>query len=612
MDNTDYSLANLWPDFGALLSGEISTPEGLSALVVGVLFCCTIFFMYWSIWNFLKARQHLKFYQELLSGLTVEQLLEKRRDISNKALKDLRYGQLWKEFDESLVHIPHKKRLCNTLDAEHFFSTHSIARGLTENRLLAAVPGFLTAIGVIGTFGGLQMGLSLLSGNVIGDADVDVLKNGIFGMIGGASIAFMTSVWGVTTSVVFNLFEKVLERKIRADISDFQNEVDYLYPRITAEQSLSNIEDSSRVSSEKLAELDEKIGHRLQEAMQQASTSIREGMEQSLTTILAPAIDKLVNNAHSGSEKALESLLERFMGSVGSAGNAQKEMMDNASSQMLKATDSMTSGLHDFLGKLDNQFETMVHKNESTLNVVQSAISGQMDAQQGREIARQNIINDQLKGVQSTQQSLSQSVESVLETQKKQSDELVIQMQKLVEQFSNLSSSHVQATDSMKQVASDMKASSNQLGLLSVNLKESVDFIGEDLDTLVTQVASLSKQNEQLGGHFESVSSKIVDASSKIESASISFDAAATKAEGGLTAVESHFDRLGQSLKAHVQDLEKQISTLLTEYAQQVQSQTSNRMNEWNGQTNQYISSMTDAVRTLSGVVDEIETKIRA
>ncbi len=612
MDSRNYSLANLWPDFGALLNGEISTPEGLSALVVGVLFCCTIFFMFWSIWNFLKARQHLKFYLELLSGLTVEQLLEKRRDISNKALSNLKYGQLWKEFDESLVHIPHKKRLCNTLDAEHFFSTHSISRGLTENRLLAAVPGFLTAIGVIGTFGGLQMGLSQLSGNVIGDTDVDSLKNGIFGMIGGASIAFMTSVWGVTTSVVFNFFEKFLERKIRADISDFQNQVDYLYPRITAEQSLSNIEDSSRVSSEKLAELDEKIGHRLQEAMQQASTSIREGMEQSLTTILAPAIDKLVNNAHSGSEKALESLLERFMGSVGSAGNAQKEMMDNASSQMLEATDSMTSGLHDFLSKLDNQFETMVQKNESTLSVVQSAMSEQMDAQQGREIARQNIINDQLKGVQNTQSSLSQSVESVLETQKKQSDELVMQMQRLAEQFSHLSSSHAQATDSMKQVASDMKASSNQLGLLSVNLKESVDFIGDDLETLVSQVSALSKQNESLGNHFESVSSKIVEASSKIESASLSFDSAATKAEGGLKAVDSHFDSLGNSLKVHVQDLEKHISTLLTEYSQQVQSQTSNRMNEWNGQTNQYISSMTDAVRTLSGVVDEIETKIRA
>lgn len=610
MDNTDYSLAQLWPDFGALLNGDFSSPEGLSAFVVGILFCCTVFFMGWSLWNYTKAKQHLKFYQNLLVGLSAEELLEKRRDIANKAMSNKMYGQLWKEFDESLVHIPHKKRLCNTLDAEHFFSTHSIARGLTENRLLAAVPGFLTAIGVIGTFGGLQMGLAQLSGNVVGDADVDMLKNGIFGMIGGASIAFMTSVWGVTTSVVFNFFEKFLERKIRSGISDFQNKVDFLYPRITAEQSLSNIEDSSRVSSEKLAELDEKIGHRMQEAMQQASVSIREGMEHSLTTILAPAIDKLVNSAHSGSEKALESLLEKFMGSIGSAGNAQKEMMDNASSQMLKATDSMTSGLHDFLGKLDNQFESMASKNESTLNMVQGAISEQMEAQQGREIARQNIINDQLKGVQSTQQSLSQSVEVALETQKKQSDELVMQMQKLADQFSILSTSHSQATDSMKLVASDMKGSANQLGLMSVNLKEAVDFIGEDLENLVGQVSSISEQNKALTDKFGVVSSELLEASGLIENATSTLHQAASKAEGGLKAVDSHFDSLGNSLRHHVQELEKKVAGLLNEYSQQVQSQTTHRMNEWNAQTNQYTSSMTDAIRTLSGVVDEIETKV--
>ncbi len=610
MDNTDYSLAKLWPEFGALFRGDIFTPEGLSALVVGILFLLTLIFVSWSIWNYKKARHHLNFYQGLIAGLTVEQLLEKRRDISNKAMTESRYGKLWKEFDESLVHIPHKKRLCNTLDAEHFFNTHTIARGLTENRLLAAVPGFLTAIGVIGTFAGLQLGLALLSGNVMGDADVDVLKNGIFGMIGGASIAFMTSVWGVTTSVLFNFFEKWLERKIRSGISDFQNQVDYLYPRITAEQSLSNIEDTSRVSAEKLAELDEKIGHRLQEAMQQASISIKEGMEQSLTNILAPAIDKLVNNAHSGSEKALENILEKFMGSVGSAGLAQKEMMESASSKMLKATDSMTSGLHDFLGKLDSQFETMVTKNESTLQVIQSAISEQIDAQQGREIARQNIINDQLKGVQTTQSNLTQSIESVLETQKKNSDEMLTQMQGLAKQFEGLSVSHAQAADAMKSVATDMKGSANQLGLLSVNLKETVDFIGEDLENLVAQVSALSDQNKALTDKFTTVSSELVEASSLIENASSTFNQAARQAESGLKAVDTHFDSLGRSLKTHIEELQKQISRLLSEYTDKVQAQTNLRMNEWNSQTSEYTSLMTDAIRTLSSVVDEMESKI--
>ena len=64
-------------------------------------------------------------------------------------------------------------------------------------------------------------------------------------MISGASIAFMTSLWGVALSVSFNFLEKLLERFARAQISGLQNTIDFLYPRVTAEQSLVNIEESS-------------------------------------------------------------------------------------------------------------------------------------------------------------------------------------------------------------------------------------------------------------------------------------------------------------------------------------------------------------------------------
>src|SRR5690606_21018501 len=108
-------------------------------------------------------------------------------------------GPLWREFDESLVYSADKTRLSNTLDAEHFFNYHTLAYGLTSSRLLAAVPTFLTAIGVLGTFLGLTLGLKGLQINA---ADVETLKDGISVMINGAAVAFMTSVWGVLLSLV--------------------------------------------------------------------------------------------------------------------------------------------------------------------------------------------------------------------------------------------------------------------------------------------------------------------------------------------------------------------------------------------------------------------------
>ena len=662
MNQTNYSLTKLWPEFERILQWDVTSAEGLSALFVLVLIAGVVFFSVLSLVNYWRANKHLQFYRLLLQDLTAEQLLEKRRDISNKALENHSYGRLWREFDESLVHIPQKGRLCNTLDAAHFFNTHTIARGLTENRLLAAVPGFLTAIGVIGTFAGLQMGLSSLSESMGDTPQIDQLKVGIFGMIGGASIAFLTSVWGVFTSVLFNFFEKFLERNIRASITSFQNEVDYLYPRITAEQSLANIEDFTRQSTEKLAELDEKIGHRMQEALREASGLISEGVADSLNSILAPAIERLVDGANSGSEKALESLLERFLEGVGSAGDTQKVMMEQAAKGIAEATGGMTAGLVGFAAKLDSQIDSMVDKNSEILSSVdktiknqlveqqqrethrqeemtgsmnkfmadvgfemqqladqnasimkgvQGDLSQQVEEQQGREIARQRILHDQLKGFQGAQEKIAEGIDGVLEIQQQQSVELISGLSSLVDRFGRLSNSHENATQSMQQASADMKGTSNQLGVLSSNLKSASDNFSSQLVNAVEHADNITKQNHSTVELFGQLKEELNSTRELLNETAQSMNNAAEKAESGLVAVDRHFDSLGKSLREHVEGLESQVASLLNDYSERVQSQTVNRLNTWNEQTNTYIGSMTDAVRALNDVVDEIDGKVR-
>jgi len=610
METTEYNLIQLVPEFSRIWRGDVTSAEGLSAVFVFVLLLLVLLFSLWSLWNFKRARQSINFYRDLLKDLPADDLLNKRRDISNKAMASKYYGNLWREFDESLVHLPQKQRLCNTLDAEHFFNTHSLARGLTENRLLAAVPGFLTAVGVIGTFAGLQMGLSALSENMGETPEISQLTVGIFGMIGGASIAFMTSVWGVFTSVIFNLFEKALERNIRGAISSFQNKVDYLYPRITAEQCLTNIEEFSRQSTEKLAELDEKIGHRMQEAMREASNAIRDGMEQSLTTILSPAIEKLVDNAHSGSEKALNNMLDRFLDGMGDAGNSQKIMMESVAKDVKSASDSMSGGMNQFVTQLQTQFEQITTKQSETLTNVQHVLTSQLEEQQGREIARQRILHDQLQGFKGAQEQLNEGIGSVLDSQKQQHVELTTGLESLLSRFSELTNTHLQASESMQQVSMDMKASSNQLGLLSGNIKTAADSLGEGVTDSVKQLNQVTEHHGLMLKSLQDIAQQIQEVNSSINSTASTMDSAADKAERGLTAVDKHFDQLGQSLDLHLQKIQKNLADLLSDYSDRVKAQTTDRMNTWTEQTNSYATKMVDVVRVINDVVDEIDGKL--
>ncbi len=605
-----FDISSLWPNFQILFTQGVSSGQGLSAAVVAIMIVIVIVAVTISAYKWITSNKQISFYFRLIQGVTVDDLAEKRRDIKNRALENTRCGYLWREFDESLVFDQKRSRLCNTLDSAHFFNTHTISRGLTENRLIAAVPGFLTAIGVIGTFVGLQLGLSSLGHLDPAAAKADELTSGIFGMIAGASIAFMTSVWGVIFSLLFNFFEKLLERHIRNRISKLQNDIDYLYPRLTAEQSLSNIEDYSRQSQESLSELDEKIGGKLQETMREASGAISQSVADSLERVLSPAIAQLVDNANSGSQDALKSLLDRFMEGVGNAGNTQRDMLNRATEDMSKVSGSLTEGLESFTNKLEDRIGDIAKTNAEVMESVKTALSGQIEQQQGREVARQRILHDQLKTFQTSQESISNSISGVLQSQKAQSDDLASSMSNLIDRFEGLSDSHESATQAMQLASSEMKSSANQLGMLSVNLKNTLTELAQKLNDAINNVERLTSNNESVVESLSVVGMELKTSGDSIRSASESLNLAAQTAESGLNAVNSHFNDLGESLKQHIEQVEVKVAELLNEYSLRVQNQTSDRMNHWNEQTNSYVSAMSDAINLLSGVVDEIEGKV--
>ncbi len=610
MDAASYDISNLWPQISELVRGDLTltTPEGISAFVVLVLFGIFGFFASLSLCNFIIAHMRLRFYRNLIRNLSKEELLDKRRDILKQAEKNIACFDLWREFDESLVHVTARNRLCNTLDAEHFFNTHSIARRLTENRLVAAVPGFLTAIGVIGTFAGLQMGLAGLN---VGADDIQALKLGISGLIGGASIAFMTSVWGIITSLLFNFYEKMLERSIRASISEFQNQVDYLYPRITAEQSLTNIEDFSKQSMEKLAELDEKIGHKMQEAMQQASDSIRTGMEQSLNTILGPAIEKLVDNAHNGSEKALESLLGKFLEGVGDVGKSQKDMMAGATEGINQAASVMATNLNEFSSSLDQKIDGMMDKNAKLMVDLEKIMEKQSVSQQTFDEKRQRQFDEQLGGFQNTQSKITSEIDNIIQNQETQFEQIIEKVSGLVKGFETLSESNNEAAKAMQYSAADMKGSANQLGLLSTNLKDVTQALSSQLVEINNNVVQIVDGNKDNLSLVEKLAIQFENLQARLEHTTTTLTHAADKAESGLSAVDKHFNQLGVSLESHVEKLNQQVTSLLDDYTSRVNTQTVDRLNTWNEHTVSYIGAMTQAVETINAVVDEIDGKLK-
>lgn len=344
-------LKHLWPDFSQMLNG---TTNGISAWfwsLTFLIFALSLFFLFKHYRNFIEKNKALR---SLLDGQDRETLADSRRETLQKAktLNADNIGLLWQEFDESLVLSSDKKQLFNTIDAEHFFNAKNLATGLTSSRLLAATPSFLVAIGVLGTFVGLTIGLEGLVGNT---TEIETLKSGINKLISGAAVAFMTSVWGVTFSLLLNLLEKLFERSALNHIQDLQNKIDFLYPRLPAEQSLVHIAEHSKESKEALQELHERIGDRLQESINGMSEAMQNALTDTLNNIMGPAIQTLVHSTNQQSSQVMENLVGSFMEGMSSAGRVQGEQLEKVAADVNTAVSSMSERLEQLFNKLSTQ-----------------------------------------------------------------------------------------------------------------------------------------------------------------------------------------------------------------------------------------------------------------
>ena len=382
----------LWPGIDNFVFPP-EVPIQLSAFFVGLLLIVTIAFLAKSLFSYFRASLRVSWLKKRLAGLKSDTVTNKMGDLEDaaKKKKDL-IGHLWLEFTETLVEV--KKResvhLYNILDASHFFNSSTLAKGVTENRLVAAVPGFLTAIGVIGTFVGLQLGLSEL--DISSKVSVEEMKLGVTSVIDGAKIAFLTSVWGVSLSVIFNFIEKLLEQRIRAKIVTLQVRVDKIFLRFSAESQLQNIADSSSQSKESLQGLAERIGEKMQESLLQATQGIEQGLQNSLNKIMAPAIDKLVNETSEGSQKVLGSLLGKFMDGFGQQGVEQRESMEAFVRKIEVSQDASTEREKELISTISTQVSQLVDQSNEQRRILTEFVDEQI-TRMGDQIDKREVAS---------------------------------------------------------------------------------------------------------------------------------------------------------------------------------------------------------------------------
>ena len=583
-----FDLSGLMPKFDQL--GHFPSAESITAIFIGAICLVAAVSSVFVIFSYYRSRRNVSFFNKLLKGAERENLAAQYRAMRKEATdkhKDL--GNIWNEFHESLVFRQASERVHNTLDAEHFFNTHSLAGGLTDNRLYAAIPGLLTALGVLGTFLGLSLGLASLADISDAGESVEKLKHQVFGMIDGASIAFVTSLWGIGTSFVFNFGEKLLERSIRSRIAKLQRTVDYLFPRITPEHSLVEIQDTSQKTAMALDEMAERIGNRLQEVMTTATESLTNSVVDSLTRVLGPAIDKLQENAAENGQAVLGAMTEKFLEGVQQQGAQQRDALDSAADEVKSAVAGLSDGLRAAQeSALANQ-ESMKQQNQEVMENLRLMFDNQLSESDKREEQRNATVAEQLAAQDKLQSQIGNLVQSLV-----QQGEL-----------------NKALSDSNSQVVQEMRSTVRQLSLFGEGIDRSLKGISEQIEAASRLTSEAVQSAQSLSGPFEHMLEAVKATQEKLQAVSAEIKASAELSNDGMSHMQGAMDKSQRQLKAHVDELSATVEKMMQDYASAVKGQVVERMSVWNEQTSSFSTAMTKAVRAIESVIDDIDGKLQ-
>jgi hypothetical protein len=226
-----------------------------------------------------------------------------------------------------------------------------------------AVPGLLTALGLLGTFIALLMGLAHLE-------YTEKAVTGLKELINALSGKFLTSVLALAASVFFVIVERfICEASLEKVYVQICRQFDQTFPRIRPERILADIQLTSSQQAASLANISSDLVGQFTGAFRtQIVPSLADGLAQQLTAQLLPAVQKMEGalerlesqkqDSVVGEIRNLVTVLEKSItGALTDMGRQFHEQLSGSAKTEFAAAQSSLANTSQMLDQMNSQFE---------------------------------------------------------------------------------------------------------------------------------------------------------------------------------------------------------------------------------------------------------------
>lgn len=600
IDLTNFSL-----DWAKLSDGD--------KIITGIeLFLLTIFItsLIRLILSWLKDRKQINKLFNILNNYKDKDIgLEYGNLVAEIEKSDKTLKNIWNEFDESLIKkqsLDGKLLIRNSIDSEYFFNKDTMISHI-GSKLYSAIPGVLLGIGLLGTFFGLYVALVQLN---VGDAEQ--LSDSIKLLINMAGVKFAASIWGLSLSILFTLFDKVLEFGLDTKLEKIQKDINEMFERETAEQNLDKIlvenEQQTKALNGLATSLTEKISAEFNSFLipkidsinehfnnlpNNISSSISQSLEKPLQNI-SDTVKNITTNQAEQSTQALETLITKFVEKIDSVAGSQGEMLKESAIQSQKVLTETSNHLNNTFKSMN---EMMLEQNKMSEQRDKKIIEDLNSIKQSQSEMLDNLVTNVSSNIENLSSKVSGNIEGINNSVSENIEKLVSTINKVNEEQSSKSSQREEMlvskinelvggieNSTSKQLESETQRN-EKISTMIENLESSNQKVISDLsNSMSSQVESINNNTQQLISKITNdFENNIIQTQEFLESIVsnlkkevINIDDIFSKTSQKLVNIPSQIDKFSNSIDKlnNFENSQKDITQKLQDFSEKLNSTT--------------------------------------
>ena len=276
------------------------------------------------------------------------------------------FGLPWTEFVETLVlPVPGSgDPIRNTAEVSRYLNDATIIFPRISFGFYQSVPNLLTGFGILGTFIGLAFGVGAASSG-LASSNPDRITDSLQQLLDGASLAFLTSIFGILCSILFVFVDRVASRKLHLAVNRWVGAIEARLERVTTEGvALQQLEQARRTTTQ-LESFNTELVFALEKALEEkVAGRLSPQLER-----LVEAVEQLRSDRSTDAGQMIEQTLDRFT-------RAMQERTGTQFEEMASIVASLNRTLKDSADGLAQSQEDA----RATLSSVMTAVKTSIDA----------------------------------------------------------------------------------------------------------------------------------------------------------------------------------------------------------------------------------------